>query len=79
VTISTFLGVLGYYTFNIRGILQGWRIRTLIDNGATHNFIDVALVTTRHIPIEDFKGFIVVVKNGYNMNCTQRIIGLDVT
>jgi len=51
---------------------------TLIDGGAIHNFIDVALVTRRQIPIEDFDGFNVVVGDGYNMACTQRIKGLYV-
>jgi hypothetical protein len=51
----------------------------LIDGGATHNFIDAALVTRRQIPTEEFEGFEVVVANGYNMTCTQRIRGLEVT
>jgi hypothetical protein len=51
----------------------------LIDGGATHNFIDVALVTRRQIPTEEFEGFNVVVVDGYNMACTQRIKGLEVT
>jgi hypothetical protein len=79
VTIATLSGVPKYYTFRIRGILQGKRVTTLIDGGATHNFIDVALVTRRHIPAEDFEGFNMVVEDGYNMTCTQRIRGLDVT
>jgi hypothetical protein len=51
----------------------------LLDGGATHNFIDVALVTRRNIPVEDFEGFNVVVADGYNMMCTQRIKGFEVT
>jgi hypothetical protein len=79
VTIATLSGVPRYYTFRIRGILQGQRVTTLIDGGATHNFIDATLVTRRHIPTEEFEGFNVVVADGYNMTCTQRIRGLDVT
>jgi predicted aspartyl protease len=79
VTISTLSGVPKYYTFRVRGIVQGQRVTTLIDGGATHNFIDVALVTRRQIPVEDFEGFNVVVEDGYNMACTQRIRGLEVT
>jgi hypothetical protein len=71
VTIASILGV--------RGILQGHRVTVLIYGGATHNFIDVALVTRRQIPIEDFKGFNVVVADGYNMVCTHKIMGLEVT
>jgi len=51
----------------------------LVDGGATHNFIDATLVTKRKIPVEDFKGFNVVVVYGYNMTCSQRIRGLEVT
>jgi hypothetical protein len=53
--------------------VQGKRVMTLVDGGATHNFIDVALVNWRKILVEDFKGFNVVVADGYNMMCTQRI------
>jgi len=79
VTIVTLLGVPRYYTFRIRGILQEQRVTTLIDGGAMHNFIDAMLVTRRCIPTEDFEGFNIVVADGYNMICTQRIRGLDVT
>jgi hypothetical protein len=79
VTIVSLLGFPKYYTFRVRGILKGQRVTTLIDGGATHNFIDATLVTKRHIPVEHFEGFNVVVENGYNMTCTQRVRGLDVT
>ena len=59
--------------------MQGQRVTTLVDGGATHNFLDVALVTRRQIPTKDFEGFNVVVVDGYNMMCTQRIMGLEVT
>jgi hypothetical protein len=51
----------------------------LVDGGATHNFIDVSLFTKRKIHVEDFEGFNVVVLDGYNTMCTQRISGLEVT
>jgi hypothetical protein len=70
VTIATLSGVPKYYTFKVRGILQGPRVTTLIDGGATHNFINAALVTRRQISAEDFEGFNVVVAYGYNMVCT---------
>jgi len=70
VTISTLSGVPKYYTFTVIGILNGQRVISLIDGGATHNFIDVSLVIGRQIPVEDFEGFNVVVENGYNMACT---------
>jgi hypothetical protein len=52
VTIATLSGVPKYYTFRVRGIVQGKRVTTLVDGGATHNFIDVALVTRRKIPAQ---------------------------
>jgi hypothetical protein len=55
VTIATLLRVIKYYTFRVRGILQGKRVTTLINGGATHKFIDASLVTRRHIPAEKFE------------------------
>jgi hypothetical protein len=72
-------GVPGYYTFRIKGLLQGQRVKTLIDGGATHKSINATLVSKRHIPTEEFEGFKVVVVDKYNMTCTQRIRGLCVT
>jgi hypothetical protein len=79
VTIATLSGVHKYYTFRVKGIVQGQRVTTLVDGGSTHNFIDVSLVTRRQILMEDFEGFNVVVEDGYNMMCTHRIRGLEVT
>ena len=44
-----------YHTFRVRGILWGHRVPVLIDGGASHNFIDVALVKRRGIPTEEFE------------------------
>jgi hypothetical protein len=45
--IETLFGVPRYDTLCIRGIIEGqWEI-TLIDGGATHNFIDASLVSRR--------------------------------
>jgi hypothetical protein len=68
VVIATLSGVPRYYTFRVRGVVQGHRITTLIDGGATHNFIDAALVSMKGIPTEEFEGFSVVVADGYNMD-----------
>jgi hypothetical protein len=43
--IATLSGVPRYDTIRIRGIIQGKRAITLIDGGATHNFIDASLVS----------------------------------
>jgi hypothetical protein len=78
-TIATLSGVPRFHTFRIRGVLQGQRVTVLIDGGATHNFIDSTLVARRGIPAENFEGFSVVVVDGYNMTCTQKVPQLDVT
>jgi cbb3-type cytochrome oxidase subunit 1 len=70
VTIATLSRVFKYYTIRIRGIMQGLRVIALIDGGGTHNFIDSIFVTMRHILVEEFEGFNVVVADGYNMTCT---------
>jgi hypothetical protein len=74
--IATLLGVPKYYIFRIRDIVHRQRVTTLVDGGATDNFIDVALVSRRNIPTKEFK---VVVAYGYNMMCTHRVRGLEVT
>lgn len=51
----------------------------LIDGETTHNSINAALVSRTNFHVEDFEGFDVVVTDGYNMACTQRIRGLEVT
>jgi len=51
----------------------------LIDSGASHNFIDVALVDKREIPTEEFEGFIVNIPEGYNTECTRWISKLKIT
>jgi hypothetical protein len=38
-TIATLLGTPRYYTFRVKGVLWGPCVTTLIDGGATHNFI----------------------------------------
>jgi hypothetical protein len=55
VVIATLSRVPKYYTFRIRGVVQGHRITALIDGGATHNFIDAALVDMKGIPTEEFE------------------------
>jgi hypothetical protein len=73
VTIATLSGTPRYYTFRVRGVLWGQCVTTLIDGGVTHNFIDATLVARRCMATEDFEGFNVVVADGFNMTCTQKI------
>ena len=42
--IAVLNGVPHLHTLRLKGVLQGQRITFLIDEGATHNFIDANLV-----------------------------------
>jgi hypothetical protein len=50
----------------------------LIDGGATHNFIDVALVSRRALQTEEFEGFDVAVADGHTVECVDRVPDLEV-
>ena len=77
--IATLSGIPRFHTFRVRGVLQGQRCTVLIDDGATHNFIDRALVERRGLLMEEFEGFIVVVAGGGCMECTRWIPKLNIT
>jgi len=51
----------------------------LIDGGASHNFIDMAMVERRHIPTVDFEGFLVEVPGGHTMDCDRYIPHMRLT
>jgi hypothetical protein len=75
--IATLCGVPRYDTLCIKGIIQGqWEI-TLIDGGATHNFIDASLLSRHALQIEEFEGFDVVVVDGHRVECLDRVPNLD--
>jgi hypothetical protein len=63
----------------MRGVLQGWRVSVLIDGGASHNFIDSALLKRRHIPTVEFEEFKVEVAGGGTMPCDRYILGMKLT
>jgi hypothetical protein len=75
--IATLFGVPRYDTLCIRGIIQGqWEI-TLIDGGATHNFIDASLVSRRSLQTKAFEGFDVAVAYGHTVECLDRVPNLE--
>jgi hypothetical protein len=78
-TLASISGVPKYNTFRMRGVLQGQRVSVLIDGGASHNFIDAALLKRRHIPTVEFEGFKVEVAGGSTMPCDRYIPGLKLT
>ena len=75
-TLASISGVPKYNTFRMRGVLQGQKVSVLIDGGASHNFIDSALLQRRHIPTVEFEGFKVEVARGSTMPCNKYIPGM---
>ena len=71
-------GVPCFHTLKPKGVLQGQRITILVDGGATHKFIDAALVEKRKLPIDSFKGFIVVILGNHTMESNRWIPNLQV-
>jgi hypothetical protein len=75
-TLASISGVPKFNTFRMRG---GQRVSVLIDGGASHNFIDAALLKRRHIPTEEFEGFKVEVAGGSTMPYDRYIPGMKLT
>jgi hypothetical protein len=69
VAIASMSRVPKFNTFRMKGVVQGQRATMLIDGGASHNFIDVAMVERRCIPTVDFEGYLVEVAGGRMMAC----------
>jgi hypothetical protein len=78
-TLASISGVPKYNNFRMRGVLQGQKVSVLIDGGASHNFIDSALLRRRHIPTVEFEGFKVEVASGSTMPCDNYILGMKLT
>jgi hypothetical protein len=79
VTIASMSGVSKFNTFKIKGVVQGQRETMLIDGGASHNFIDIAMVERRHIPTIVFEGFLVEVEGGRTIACDRYIPQMSLT
>ena len=63
----------------MRGVLQGQKVSVRIDGGASHNFIDSALLKRRHIPTVEFEVFRVEVVVGRTMPCDRYIPRMKLT
>eukprot|EP00253_Pinus_taeda_P001460 PITA_01460 len=72
-------GVPKYLTLRVWGTVRGQRVLVLVDNGATHNFIDAQMVEWRGIPSESFDGFSVLVPGDQTMVCACYVPELSVT
>jgi len=66
-TLASINGVSKYNTFRMREVLQGQKVSVLIDEGASHNFIDSTLLQRRHIATVEFEGFKMEVAGGSTM------------
>jgi hypothetical protein len=53
-------------------------MKTLVDDGETHNFIDASLVARRGLHTEEFEGLTVVMEDGYTKTCLDMIPNLEV-
>jgi hypothetical protein len=62
----------------IRGTIQGQQNISLVDGGATHNFIDIELVARQALQTEEFEGFDVAVADSHTVECVDRIPDLEV-
>jgi hypothetical protein len=78
-TLASIIRVPKFNTFRMRGVFQGKKVSVLIDGGASHNFIDSALLRRRHIPIVEYEGFKVDVPGGSIMPCDSYIPGMKLT
>ncbi|XP_059078061.1 uncharacterized protein LOC131876635 [Cryptomeria japonica] len=63
-------------SFRMRGVLAGQRVVTLLDTGATHNFINEGLIAKRGIQTKEFEGFRVRVADGFILTCSRRVLNL---
>lgn len=63
-------------SFRMRGVVAGQRVITLLDTGATHNFIDSRLVERCGIQTEQFEGLRVRVVDGFVLKCDRKITKL---
>lgn len=51
----------------------------LIDNGATHNFIDKDLTKRLWLETQDFKGFKVSLADRFTTSCTRKTLQLNIS
>ncbi|XP_059075327.1 uncharacterized protein LOC131875270 [Cryptomeria japonica] len=57
VAMATLSSYPKFHAFRLKGTLKGKRVTSLVDTGATHNFIDQKLVERRGLQYEEFGGF----------------------
>ena len=64
ITLYAFLGSPSPGTMRIQGKINGHCLVILIDTGSTHNFVDAAMISVLHLPLDPSVTFEVKVANG---------------
>jgi hypothetical protein len=77
-TITSLFRVPKYNTLKLKGLIQKQCMTTLVDGGATHNFIYASLVAWRGLRTDKFEGFTMGVEDGYTMTCLDMVPDLEV-
>ena len=77
--IAALSGVPRFHTLRLKGNIQGKRVTVLVDDGATHNFIDATLVERRKLQAKTFDGFTVIIPGKNSMDCTKWTPKLQIT
>ena len=73
VTMATLSSYPRFQAFHLKGTLRGQWVMSLVNTGATYNFIDQKLVDRHGFQSKEFVGFGVKVEGGVNLSCTWMI------
>ena len=60
-------------SFRLWGVLAGQKVITLLDTGATHNFINARFLERRELIAKEFEGLRVKVADGYTLHCDRMV------
>lgn len=64
--------------FHIKSTLNGQKVITLVDSGASHSFIDQRIVNQRKLRTMNFEGFEATTATGARVQCTTIVPQLEV-
>ena len=78
-SIATLTTATGSGIFRFRGTLHRKRVPIMIDSGATLNFINSSLVTSKGLHVVEHEGFEVKVVGGTLLPCTHVIPWLQIS